>query len=72
MLKLITKIKNLIIPALIIALPAFFIFHQPDLGTASILVITGVSILFLAGVKLWKFITAFKAMWVRRFIRTYT
>jgi len=54
----ITKIKNLIIPALIIALPAFFIFHQPDLGTASILVITGVSILFLAGVRLWKFVTA--------------
>lgn len=54
----ITKIKTLIIPIFIIALPAFFIFHQPDLGTASILVITGVSILFLAGVKLWKFITA--------------
>lgn len=54
----ITKIKNLIIPVLIIAAPAFFIFHQPDLGTASILVITGISVLFLAGVRLWKFVTA--------------
>jgi rod shape determining protein RodA len=54
----ITKIRTLIVPALIILVPAFFIFHQPDLGTASILVITGVSTLFLAGVRLWKFITA--------------
>lgn len=54
----ITQARNLIIPILIIALPASLIFLQPDLGTASILVITGVSILFLAGVQLWKFITA--------------
>jgi len=49
------RIKFLIIPILIIAVPAVFIFHQPDLGTASILVIVGVSVLFLAGVKMWKF-----------------
>lgn len=54
----ITKFKTLIIPVLIIALPALLIFKQPDLGTASILVITGISVLFLAGVKLWKFIVA--------------
>jgi len=54
----ITKIKNLIIPVLIIIVPVFFIFHQPDLGTASILLITGVSILFLAGVRLWIFVSA--------------
>ena len=51
------KIKFLIIPSLIIAIPGFFIFHQPDLGTATILVAVGVSILFLAGVKIWKFIS---------------
>ncbi len=50
------KIRYVIIPVLLIAVPAFFIFWQPDLGTATILVIVGVSILFLAGVKMWKFI----------------
>ena len=50
------KIKYIIVPILLIAVPAFFIFWQPDLGTASILVLVGISILFLAGVKMWKFI----------------
>ena len=40
-----------------VMIPAVFIFHQPDLGTATILVIVGVSVLFLAGVKLWKFLS---------------
>jgi len=50
------KIRYLIVPLLMIAVPAFFIFHQPDLGTAAILVLVGISILFLAGVKMWKFV----------------
>lgn len=50
------KIKYIIVPILLIAVPAFFIFYQPDLGTAMILTLVGISILFLAGVKVWKFI----------------
>ena len=50
------KIKYIIVPILLIAVPAFFIFYQPDLGTATILTLVGISILFLAGVKVWKFI----------------
>lgn len=52
------KMRFLIIPLLIIGIPAFFILRQPDLGTTAILLIVGVSVLFLAGVKLWKFIGA--------------
>ncbi len=52
----ITKLRYLIIPILMIAVPAFFIFHQPDLGTATILLLVGVSILFIAGAKTWKFV----------------
>lgn len=48
--------RFVILPFLIIAVPAYFIFDQPDLGTASILVMVGVSLLFVAGVKMWKFI----------------
>lgn len=49
------KFRFLIAPLLIIAVPAIFIFHQPDLGTATILVLSGITVLFLAGVKWWKF-----------------
>jgi rod shape determining protein RodA len=51
------KIKFLIVPILMIVVPAFFIFIQPDLGTGAILCMVGVSILFLAGVKMWKFVS---------------
>lgn len=51
------KIKFIIVPIALIAVPAFFIFYQPDLGTAAILSMVGVSVLFLAGVKIWKFVS---------------
>ncbi len=50
------KLKYTIIPLLLIAVPVFFVFDQPDLGTASILLLSGVAVLFAAGIKLWKFI----------------
>jgi len=56
--KNIGKIQFVITPLLLILVPAGFIFHQPDLGTATILVMVGISVLFLAGVKMWKFISA--------------
>jgi rod shape determining protein RodA len=51
------KIKFIIVPVLMIAVPACFIFYQPDLGTGAILAIAGISVLFLAGVKMWKFVS---------------
>ncbi|HLD76764.1 MAG TPA: rod shape-determining protein RodA [Rickettsiales bacterium] len=50
------QMRYLIIPLLIIAAPSILIFIQPDLGTASILSFVGIVLLFIAGVKLWKFI----------------
>jgi rod shape determining protein RodA len=52
----IEKIPYVIAPVLMIAIPALFIFDQPDLGTATILLLVGASILFTAGIKTWKFI----------------
>ena len=52
----IQKTRYVIIPLLLIAIPVLLIFEQPDLGTATILMMVGVSILFVAGVKMWKFI----------------
>jgi rod shape determining protein RodA len=54
----IEKTRYVIMPILMIILPVFFIFYQPDLGTATIVLLAGVLVLFIAGVKSWKFITA--------------
>ena len=50
------KNKYLIIPIFIIIVPTLLVFNQPDLGTAAILVMTGVVMLFIAGVKMINFI----------------
>ena len=49
------RIKFIIPPLLMIFIPVVFIFLQPDLGTATILAMVGVVVLFIAGVKMWKF-----------------
>ncbi len=45
----------LLAPLLIVAAPTALVLRQPDLGTAAMLVIAGAAIMFLAGVRLWKF-----------------
>jgi rod shape determining protein RodA len=41
---------------LILGIPFFFILIQPDLGTATLTALGGVTVMFLAGVSLWLFI----------------
>jgi rod shape determining protein RodA len=48
------QISSLLIPLTLIALPAALVMLQPDLGTAVLLVLSAVSIIFLAGIKMWK------------------
>lgn len=45
----------LIPPAVAIAIPAFLIFKQPNLGNALITAMIGGAVFFAAGVRLWKF-----------------
>lgn len=45
----------LIVPLVCIALPAVLVLKQPDLGTSIMLLACGGTLLFLAGVRLWKF-----------------
>ncbi len=52
----IEKTKYVLIPVFMILFPSIFVFDQPDLGTATILMLVGVSVLFISGVKMWKFI----------------
>lgn len=51
----IRKNKTLIIPVLSFIIPFILILKQPNLGTALILMIIIISILFFSGVQLWKF-----------------
>lgn len=49
------SITRLIVPIALIAAPTVLILRQPDLGTAIMVAMTGGAVLFLAGVRLWKF-----------------
>jgi rod shape determining protein RodA len=48
----VSHILYLIMPALMIGAPVVLVFMQPDLGTAMMLAMTGVAIIFLAGLSL--------------------
>jgi rod shape determining protein RodA len=50
------RFKTIFIPLILILLPSLVIMKQPDLGTATILILVGSVLLFLAGTKIWKFI----------------
>ncbi len=52
----------LAVPLVCIALPAVLVLKQPDLGTSVMLVGCGAALLFLAGVRLWKFGLAIAAV----------
>jgi len=47
--------RNLIIPIMIIAIPAALVLRQPDLGTAALLLTGGLVVIFLAGTRAWLF-----------------
>jgi rod shape determining protein RodA len=46
------RIRFLIVPALMVLIPAALVLKQPDLGTAIMLVMTGAVLFFIAGVRL--------------------
>jgi rod shape determining protein RodA len=46
---------RLLVPALLVLVPAGLVLKQPDLGTALMLVLGGAAMFFLAGVRVWQF-----------------
>jgi rod shape determining protein RodA len=50
------RVRFLIPPALIILLPVALVLKQPDLGTAVMLLLTGIAMFFIAGVRLRVFV----------------
>lgn len=51
------RITYLIPPLIMVALPAALILKQPDLGTTFIMVAVAGVVFFVAGVRIWKFVT---------------
>jgi len=47
---------HLILPILVIVVPFFLVVMQPDLGTSFSIFLLGIMIMFIAGVRIWKFI----------------
>ena len=52
------QLRWLFVPLLMIAVPVALVLRQPDLGTAILIVLGGLALLFLAGVRIWKFAVA--------------
>jgi rod shape determining protein RodA len=46
------RLRSLILPALMVLMPAALVLKQPDLGTAIMLLTTGAALFFIAGVRL--------------------
>ncbi len=49
-------ISHLFAPILIIIIPFFLVIIQPDLGTSMSILILGLIIMFVSGVRIWKFV----------------
>ncbi len=49
------RLRYLIMPLLLIAAPIALVLRQPDLGTAGVLGLLGVVMLWLAGARVWQF-----------------
>ena len=50
------RISYLIFPLILLVAPTVLILQQPDLGTAVLLVVGGITVFFMAGVRLWIFV----------------
>lgn len=50
------RARYLIMPLILIAAPMALVLRQPDLGTAGVLGLIGVAMLWLAGARLWQFL----------------
>ncbi len=52
------SLRSLVVPLLLLIIPFALVVRQPDLGTALMIVVGGVAVMFLAGVPAWLFIVS--------------
>ena len=60
----VNRIKNVVQPLVILIIPIFLVIAQPDLGTAILIAGTGISVMWLSGLKLKYFIYSFLILMV--------
>ena len=60
----VNRIKNIIQPLVVLTIPIFLVIAQPDLGTAILIAGTGISVMWLSGLKLKYFIYSFLILMV--------
>ncbi len=58
------KLYHLIIPILMVGIPAYLVIRQPDLGTTALIAAGGIAVIFLGGARAWLFWGGFGAMLV--------
>ena len=60
----VNRIKNVVQPLVTLTIPIFLVIAQPDLGTAILIAGTGISVMWLSGLKLKYFIYSFLILMV--------
>lgn len=50
------KIRGFIKPLMVLAVITFLLLREPDFGAATVILVTSLGMLFLAGVRIWQFI----------------
>ena len=60
----VNRIKNVVQPLVILIIPIFLVIAQPDLGTAILIAGTGISVMWLSGLKLKYFVYSFLILMV--------
>ena len=60
----VNRIQNIIQPLVILTIPIFLVIAQPDLGTAILIAGTGISVMWLSGLKLKYFVYSFLILMV--------
>ena len=60
----VNRIKNVVQPLVTLAIPIFLVIAQPDLGTAILIAGTGISVMWLSGLKLKYFVYSFLILMV--------
>ena len=55
----VTSIKHILIPLFVVAIPVFLVISQPDLGTAVLIALGGLAVIWLTGFRIKYFVYSF-------------
>lgn len=59
-----TQIRGFLKPLMVLTIITFLLLREPDFGAATVILLTSLGMLFLAGVRIWQFIILFTSVGV--------